>query len=191
MSSISLEELDIPHVDPPEFLADDVAEVVAPDLQHSDLRADDFWRRIPGFANVNAAEFQTHTFQSRHTVTNIRQIKDLLQDRASESFFEDVALGVERAPMALRISPYLLSLIDWNDPHRDPIRTQFLPLASQQLPNHPELRLDSLGEQRDSPVPGLTHRYRDKALFLPDSHLPRVLPFLHSQLRDRRRYWHS
>ena len=69
--------------------------------------------------------------------------------------------------MSLRISPYLLSLIDWTDPHHDPIRTQFLPLASQQLPNHPELRLDSLGEQRDSPVPGLTHRYRDKALFLP------------------------
>ena len=108
------------------------------------LRADEFWRLIPGFANVTAAEFHTHTFQSRHTATNIRQIKDLLQDRASDSFFEDVASGVERAPMALRISPYLLGLIDWNDPYHDPIRTQFLPLASQQLPNHPELRLDSL-----------------------------------------------
>jgi lysine 2,3-aminomutase len=172
MSFLATEELDTQHVDPPEFVAGniDVAEVSTPDtpdLRHSDLRTDEFWRRIPGFAQVTAAEFHTHMFQARHTATNIRQIEDLLRDRASESFFEDVALGVERAPMALRVSPYLLSLIDWDDPHHDPIRTQFLPLASQQLPNHPELRLDSLAEQRDSPVPGLTHRYRDKALFLP------------------------
>jgi lysine 2,3-aminomutase len=172
MSSLAIEELDTQHVDPPELVAGniDVAEVSTPgtpDLQHSDRRADEFWRQIPGFAHVSAAEFHTHTFQARHTATNIRQIKELLRDRASESFFEDVALGVERAPMALRISPYILSLIDWNDPRHDPIRTQFLPLASQQLPNHPELRLDSLAERRDSSVPGLTHRYRDKALFLP------------------------
>ena len=32
--------------------------------------------------------------------------------------------------------------------------------------DHPELRFDSLQEQSDSPVPGLTHRYPDKALFL-------------------------
>ncbi len=173
MSSLAtIEELDTQHVDPPEVVASDidleeVSTPETPDLRHSDLRTDEFWRRIPGFVDVTAAEFQTHTFQARHTATNIRQIKELLRDRASESFFEDVALGIERAPMALRISPYLLSLIDWDDPHDDPIRRQFLPLASQQLPNHPELRLDSLGEQRDSPVPGLTHRYRDKALFLP------------------------
>ena len=169
MSLTVLEELDTQHVDPPQLMADNiqVSDLKTPDLEHTELRADDFWRQIPGFADVAAAEFHTHTFQARHTVTNIRQIKDLLQGRASESFFEDVALGVERAPMALRISPYLLGLIDWDDPHHDPIRTQFLPLASQQLPNHPELQLDSLREQRDSPVPGLTHRYPDKALFLP------------------------
>ncbi len=74
--------------------------------------------------------------------------------------------GLGRAPMSIRISPYILSLIDWDDPYADPLRTQFLPLASQQLPDHPELHLDSLNEQRDSPVPGLTHRYPDRALFL-------------------------
>ena len=92
MSALALEELDTQHVDPPGFVAGDidVAEVSTPetpDLRHSDLRTDEFWRRIPGFAHVSAAEFHTHTFQARHTATNIRQIKDLLQDRASESFF--------------------------------------------------------------------------------------------------------
>ena len=39
--------------------------------------------------------------------------------------------------------------------------------ASRLLPDHPKLGLDSLHERADAPVPGLTHRYTDKALFLP------------------------
>ena len=68
--------------------------------------------------------------------------------------------------MSLRISPYLLSLIDWSEPAEDPLRIQFLPMGSRMRPDHPELALDSLHEQVDSPVPGLTHRYADRALFL-------------------------
>ena len=136
-------------------------------LEHRDLRRDDFWAAIPAYATTSAAEFHTHTFQTRHSVTNVRQLRDTLQHLVPESFYEDVAEGIRHAPMALRISPYLLSLIQWSAPYQDPIRTQFLPVASQQVPDHPELRLDSLHEQRDSPVAGLTHRYPDKALFLP------------------------
>ena len=50
---------------------------------------------------------------------------------------------------------------------RDPLRLQFIPLGSRLLPDHPRLDLDSLHERADMPVPGLTHRYTDKALFLP------------------------
>ncbi|MFT7626259.1 MAG: lysine 2,3-aminomutase, partial [Myxococcota bacterium] len=74
--------------------------------------------------------------------------------------------GFSKSPMAVRVSPYLLSLIDWDHPETDPIRIQFIPLGSMLLPDHPMLTLDSLGEQRDSPVAGLTHRYPDKGLFL-------------------------
>jgi lysine 2,3-aminomutase len=83
-----------------------------------------------------------------------------------QSFIDDVAEGFRRAPMSLRVSPYLLSLIDWDDPYGDPLRRQFVPVASRLLPDHPKLTLDSLHEQADAPVPGLTHRYPDKALFL-------------------------
>ncbi len=137
------------------------------ELEHRQLREDEYWRSIPGYSAVRPEEFHNHRFQSQQSVTNVRQLRETLAARVPESFYQDVATGLERAPMALRISPYLLSLVDWDDPYRDPIRTQFLPVASQQIPNHPELRLDSLHEQRDSPVPGLTHRYQDKALFLP------------------------
>ncbi|MCA9658771.1 MAG: KamA family radical SAM protein, partial [Myxococcales bacterium] len=57
-------------------------------------------------------------------------------------------------------------LIDWDNPYEDPLRRQFVPLGSRLLPDHPKLDLDSLHEQADSPTPGLTHRYPDKALFL-------------------------
>jgi len=68
--------------------------------------------------------------------------------------------------MSIRLTPYLVSLIDWDNPEDDPIRKQFLPMGSSTRPDHPELHLDSLHEQADSVVPGLTHRYPDRALFL-------------------------
>jgi lysine 2,3-aminomutase len=89
-----------------------------------------------------------------------------VQDLVPQSFIDDVAEGFRRAPMSLRVSPYLLSLIEWEDPYADPLRRQFVPVASKLLPDHPKLTLDSLHEQADAPVPGLTHRYPDKALFL-------------------------
>jgi lysine 2,3-aminomutase len=134
---------------------------------HRELRGDEFWRTIPAYRDAGASEFQTHKFQSLHTVTTVPQLAATLGGLVSESFLADVQAGLARAPMALRISPYLLSLIDWSSPEEDPIRTQFLPLGSEQELDHPELRLDSLHERKDSPVPGLTHRYPDKALFLP------------------------
>ena len=70
------------------------------------------------------------------------------------------------APMSIRITPHILSIIDWAKPLSDPIRRQFIPLKSSLLPDHPKLQLDSLNETADSPTPGLVHRYYDKALFL-------------------------
>ena len=155
-------------LEPPLALETPESAAVSPRaLDHRDLSRDDFWRAIPAYESVSAAEFHTHLFQTRHTVTNVRQLRETLQHLVPDSFYEDVVQGLKGAPMALRISPYLLGLIRWSEPYRDPIRTQFLPVASQQVPDHPELRLDSLHERKDSPVPGLTHRYVDKALFLP------------------------
>jgi len=161
--------IDTAHVDPP-TAATTSAPLSSP--VHRELRRDEFWRGVPAYSQVSAEEFQTHTFQNRHTVTNARQLRETLGALVPESFYEDLAAGVANAPMALRISPYLLSLIDWRNPESDPIRTQFLPLRSQQRADHPMLQLDSLHEQEDSPVPGLTHRYRDKALFLPQDSCP-------------------
>jgi lysine 2,3-aminomutase len=82
--------------------------------------------------------------------------------------------GIKKAPMAIRLTPHILSLIDWTKPFTDPLRRQFIPLGSTKQPDHPKLKLDSLGETDDSPVKGLVHRYPDKALFLGDTSFPNL-----------------
>ena len=136
------------------------------DTSHRDLRADEYWRAIPAYADLHADEFHEHRFQSRNSVTSLKKLREVLGGLVSEAFYRDVEQGLLRSPMSLRISPYVLSLIDWSEPAEDPLRIQFLPMGSRMRPDHPELALDSLHEQVDSPVPGLTHRYADRALFL-------------------------
>lgn len=81
-------------------------------------------------------------------------------------FVEDVEEGIKAAPMSIRLTPHILSVIDWSDPYGDPVRRQFIPVKSSLLPDHHSLSLDSLHERHDSPVEGLVHRYPDKVLFL-------------------------
>ncbi|MFH1570232.1 MAG: KamA family radical SAM protein, partial [Gemmatimonadota bacterium] len=135
-------------------------------LAHRDLVEGEFWRHIPAYADLSAAEFHDHRFQSRNCVTSIGKLQQVIGDLVTPGFYADAEEGVHHATMSLRLSPYILSLIDWSDPLGDPLRRQFLPVFSTFQLDHPELTLDALHEQVDSPVPGLTHRYPDRALFL-------------------------
>lgn len=135
-------------------------------LAHRQLKDGPFWQKIPAWKDVDEAQFLNHLWQEKHAITTVEKLVGAVRELASEDFIKDVEAGFGAAPMAVRISPYLLSLIDWTNPYTDPIRRQFLPVASQLEPDHPMLTLDSLHEQDDAPVPGLTHRYPDKALFL-------------------------
>ena len=135
-------------------------------LVHRELLGGEFWRRIPAYADIGEAEFLDHRWQAKHSITNIQKLLATLAGVVSDAFVADAQRGFERAPMSVRVSPYLLSLIDWTSPYDDPLRLQFIPLGSRLLPDHPRLDLDSLHERVDMPVPGLTHRYVDKALFL-------------------------
>lgn len=136
-------------------------------LQHRELLEGPFWQRIPAYKNVTEAEFLDHNWQAKNSITKVEKLLAAVQDLVTPEFAADAEAGFKRAPMSVRVSPYMLSLIDWEKPYEDPLRIQFIPVASRLLPNHPKLDLDSLHEQEDAPVPGLTHRYPDKALFLP------------------------
>jgi lysine 2,3-aminomutase len=135
-------------------------------LAHRRLLEGDWWRRIPAYRDVDEATFLDHRWQMKSSITKVPKLLEALEGLVSSSFIEDAAEGFRMAPMAVRVSPYLLSLVDWTRPYEDPLRRQFIPLGSTRLADHPNLRFDSLNEQGDAPVQGLTHRYPDKALFL-------------------------
>jgi lysine 2,3-aminomutase len=148
----------ITHIKPP---------AAAAALEHRNLLEGEFWRKIPAYENVDLETFMDWKWQAKHSVHKVSKLLAQLQDLVPQSFYDDVREGFARAPMAVRVSPYVMSLIDWVEPYDDPLRIQFIPVASRMKPDHPFLNLDSLGEKADAPVPGLTHRYPDKALFLP------------------------
>lgn len=133
-------------------------------LKHLDLQGGEFWRDV---FDVSEDDFLDHMWQMKNSLYGEKQLMKVLENVAPAKFIEDAARGFRVAPMVVRVTPYLLSLIDWSDPWNDPIRRQFIPLAEQLEMDHPMLSLDSLHEQKDAPVAGLTHRYTDKALFLP------------------------
>ena len=136
-------------------------------LAHKDLLRGAWWQKIPAYKSVDEPTFLDHAWQAKSSITRVAKLVEAIQELVPSGFVEDLENGMKRAPMSVRVSPYLVSLIDWEHPYEDPLRTQFFPLASRLLPDHPNLGLDSLAEQADAPVAGLTHRYPDKALFLP------------------------
>lgn len=154
----------IEHVEIPEPLKDPVD---VGDLSHREFKAGEFWQKIPAYKNVSRKEFMDVSFQNSNSATKVEHLNELLDDLVSKKFLNDVNEGMRKAPMNLRLSPYILSLINWDNPYSDPLRRQFVPVASTIEPDHPKLTLDSLSEQDDSPTEGLVHRYFDKALFLP------------------------
>ena len=66
------------------------------------------------------------------------------------------------ARYAVAISPALAELIDPADPH-DPIARQFVPDPAE-LAVAPEERSDPIGDDANSPVAGIVHRYPDRVL---------------------------
>ncbi|MBA3519418.1 MAG: lysine-2,3-aminomutase-like protein [Rhizobiales bacterium] len=66
------------------------------------------------------------------------------------------------ARYAVAISPAMAELIDPDDPD-DPIARQFVP-SSAELEHRPEERADPIGDDAHEAVPGVVHRYPDRAL---------------------------
>ncbi len=80
----------------------------------------------------------------------------------------------------LAIPPYYFSLINPDDPN-DPIRLQSVPSPLESRIRRGIELEDPLEEDKDSPVPGLTHRYPDRCLAGHHARLHHVLPLLHAQ----------
>src|SRR6266700_4321307 len=87
---------------------------------------------------------------------------DALAARFGAEHFPDLERLRQAAEnFEFRISPAMVDLIKSPD---DPIWRQYVPTV-QELEVHDGI-VDSLAEDKDSPVPDITHRYPDRALFL-------------------------
>jgi lysine 2,3-aminomutase len=73
---------------------------------------------------------------------------------------------LSRPPWPCASRPYLLALIDWADPYHDPLRASSC-LSAPALPITPSWSSTRCTSRATRRCPGLTHRYPDKALFLP------------------------
>ncbi|KAI0165973.1 kama family protein [Xylariaceae sp. FL1272] len=159
---------------------------------HPHREQPEFWRSLQPFSGVSRSEFLSWRWSTKNVVETSRKlfefmsrvVPDQVPRRAEiggmqtrDEVVADVAGGIRRSTMSIRIMPYVLSRMNWNDPANCPIFRQFIPLRSVMLQDHPEQTLDPLHEQADSPVDGVVHRYPDKALFLPNSVCPTYCNF--------------
>lgn len=101
------------------------------------------------------------TWQEILRKNSIRSLEALAQRFGPEHFPELDRLKQAAENFEFRISPAMVDLIQSPD---DPIWRQYVPTV-QEL-EVVDGMVDSLEEDRDSPVPNITHRYPDRALFL-------------------------
>ncbi|TFG43854.1 MAG: KamA family radical SAM protein [Gemmatimonadales bacterium] len=101
------------------------------------------------------------TWQEVLRKNSIASLDTLASRFGAENFPELDRLRLAAENFEFRISPAMVDLIKSPD---DPIWRQYVP-SVQELEVHDGI-VDSLNEDEDSPVPNITHRYPDRALFL-------------------------
>ena len=117
-------------------------------------------RRQELFPNVTDEQWNDWKWQVKNRIETLDELKKYIKLTPAEE--EGVAKSLQTLRMA--ITPYYLSLIDPDNPYC-PVRRQAIPTAAELHQSEADL-LDPLHEDEDSPVPGLTHRYPDRVLFL-------------------------
>jgi len=99
-------------------------------------------------------------WQMRHRLCKLEHFQGLLQLASPEQR----GLSIAPEKFAVAVTPHFASLLDPEDP--------LCPLRLQVVPREEELTIDAAdmadpcGEDHDSPVPGLVHRYPDRVLLL-------------------------
>src|ERR1700676_2139060 len=118
-------------------------------------------RRHPLWRDVPEKLWNDWRWQSQNAIRSVRQLRDLLPFSPEEL----EAIGSLEAEYKLAIPPYYFSLIDPDDPN-DPIRLQSVTSPLEMRNDSGDELEDPLEEDKDAPVPGLTHRYPDRALMV-------------------------
>lgn len=116
-------------------------------------------KRAPAYADVPEEKWNNWRWQLSNRINTPEEFEKVVPLADSERN----ALSAAHL-FRVDITPYFISLIDPDDPN-DPIRKQVIPTETEMVP-FTAMMEDSLAEDRHSPVPGLVHRYPDRALML-------------------------
>jgi len=121
-------------------------------------RTETFRQRF--YPAVSKAEWNDWRWQNRNRIRSAEQLAQIIN--ASNDELE--AIHRHTGPLPLAIAPYYASLLDPDDPEQG-LRRTVVPVTGEyyRAPGEDD---DPLGEDHDSPVPNLVHRYPDRVLFL-------------------------
>ncbi|HHW01513.1 MAG TPA: lysine 2,3-aminomutase [Thermoanaerobacterales bacterium] len=118
------------------------------------------YREIPLWKDVSEKEWKDWRWQLAHRITELEELKKVID------LTEEEQEGIKECLKTLRmaITPYYATLIDPENT-ADPVRRQAVPTSLELKKSESDI-IDPLHEDIDSPVPGITHRYPDRVLFL-------------------------
>ncbi|MDP2730380.1 MAG: KamA family radical SAM protein [Dehalococcoidales bacterium] len=112
------------------------------------------------FGHISESNWNDWKWHFRNRINTIERLNEFVPLSATEK--AQLRLVIRRYPLS--ITPYYLSLINPDDPD-DPIRKQAVPSVLEITMSCMGLE-DPLAEKEDSVVPGLVHRYPDRALMV-------------------------
>ncbi len=118
------------------------------------------------WANSEDKDWNNWVWQQQKRIKSMEQLEKVIHVTAEERD----AFAQSNEMFNMGITPYYASLIDPDDPN--------CPIRLQSVPKYGELNIlstdleDPLGEERDMPVPGITHRYPDRVLFYTTHNCP-------------------
>ena len=112
------------------------------------------------FPDTTPSEWNDWHWQLRNRIKDIQGLSPII--RLSED--ERKAIRTISSQIPLAITPYFASLLEGDNPEQ-PLRRTVVPVSAELFISPGEAE-DPLGEEHDSPVPGIVHRYPDRVLFL-------------------------
>ncbi len=116
--------------------------------------------------DVTDKDWNNWIWQQQKRIKNMEVLEKVLNVTQEERD----AFDKSNEDFNMGITPYYASLMDPNDPNC-PIRLQSVPKAGELNVLDSDL-MDPLGEEKDMPVPGITHRYPDRVLFYTTHNCP-------------------
>ncbi|HUU28148.1 MAG TPA: lysine 2,3-aminomutase [archaeon] len=111
--------------------------------------------------DTDISHWRDWKWQLQHSIKDISTFERLLGVKMKKDQRTGLEKTTERFPLS--ITPYYASLIDTEDLDNDPVFKQSFP-SPYELQHERGDMSDPLHEDKDSPVPWLTHRYPDRVL---------------------------